>query len=135
MINADESSLIRLSALWLQDTQVCKGESVMLVIVGDEGLRRILLLLLRAVDVLIPTQLLLETARSVDDVREFLWENTVLEFLQIDNELEGCETYGLTIYYEENLPDINTLEMFSGKSTFLQYLTAYGVNMKVKSRP
>ena len=101
MINADESCLILLSALWVQYTQVCKGESVMLVVVGEEGQRSILMLHLCAEDLHIPTQHLLETARSVDDVREFLWANTVHEFLQIDNELEGCETYGLTIYYEE----------------------------------
>jgi hypothetical protein len=74
---------------------------VVLVVIGKEGERGVLMLHLRAEDLRIPTQHLLETARSVDDVREFLWANTVHEFLQIDNEVEGCETCGLNIYYEE----------------------------------
>ena len=87
MIDTNESFLLCLGALWLQHTQIGKGESVVLVVIRKESERGVLMLHLRAEDLRIPTQYLLETAGSVNDVREFLWSNAVHNFLRLGNDV------------------------------------------------
>jgi len=76
VIDPDEAVPFVVRAVRVQRVQVGQGESMMFVVVAQEGERRVLVVDPGIEHLLIPRQHLVETTGPVDDVRELLWTDS-----------------------------------------------------------
>jgi hypothetical protein len=70
MLDTHQPPFRRILHAWLSDGQVDERQPVMLVVIGEERHRRVLMLYARMKHVLVPGEHLFESASPIDDVRK-----------------------------------------------------------------